>query len=151
MESRSDYILNKLKENCVNGNPTQMRLNSVLAQRQEAYTPEQVQFLERFLVNGVSDITRIFVLRILCKFGNPISKYIGFVKDFSSKFDNEIIKIAESQNDPETILQIASEERANVNSVVIALKRMNKVEYLTSFLFSENEDLSNLIRDMEDR
>jgi len=151
MESRSEYILNKLKENCANGTPTQMRLNSVLSQQQGAYTPEQVQFLERFLAGVVSDITRIFALRILCKFGNPISKYIGFVKDFSSKFDNEIIKIAETQNDPETILQIASEERSNVNSVVIALKRMNKVEYLTSFLFSGNEDLSNLIRDMEDR
>lgn len=151
MESRSDYILNKLKENSINGTPTQMRLNSVLSQRQGTYTPEQVQFLERFLANGVSDITRIFSLRILCKFGNPISKYTDFVKDLSSKFDNEIIKIAESQNDPETILQIASEERSNVNSVVIALKRMNKVEYLTSFLFSGNEDLSNLIRDMEDR
>lgn len=128
-----------------------MRLNSVFAQKQGTYTPEQVKFLERYLDYVFPETIRLLALRILCKFGNPISKYIDYVRDISSRFDNEIIKIAEFQNDPDTIISIASEERSNVNSVVVALKRMKKTEYLASFLFSENEDLSNLIRDMEDR
>ena len=151
MESRSDYILLKLKECCRDRRPTTMRLNSVLAQKQGTYTIEQVKFLERYLDYVFPETIRLLALKILCKFGNPISKYIDYVRGVSSRFDNEIIKIAESQNDPDTIILIASEERSNINSVVVSLKRMNKTEYLTSFLFSENEDLSNLIRDMEDR
>ena len=151
MESRSDYILLKLKECCRDRMPTTMRLNSVLVQKQGTYTPEQVKFLERYLDYVFPEMLRLIALKILCKFGNPISNYIDSVKDISSRFDNEIIKIAESQNDPDTIISIASEERSNINSVIVSLKRMKKTEYLASFLFSDNEDLSNLIRDMEDK
>ena len=108
-----------------------------------------MQFLERFLAPEFPENVRIQVLRLLCKFGNSVSKYLDTVGNNSSVLNHEIITIAESQNDPDTIIALASEDRANINLIVTALERMGKKEFLVSFLFSENEELVDLIQHLE--
>ena len=59
-----------------------------------------------------------------------------------------MMKIAADQNDSETILELASEDKNNMNNAVLLLKRIGKKGTLASFLFSKNNDLVDLIRDI---
>lgn len=141
--------LERLKESCKTAFPNERRLSILLRFPENSYTPEDLQFLERFLAPEIPENVRIQVLRLLCKFGNPVSKYLDTVGNNSSVLNHEIITIAESQNDPDTIIALASEDRANINLIVTALERMGKKEFLVSFLFSENEELVDLIQHLE--
>ena len=82
--------------------------------------------------------------------GNPICNYVNELGDgLSSKMVSEIIKLAELQHDPFTILQLANENKKNVHAAVIALKRMGEKDLLTGLMFSGNEELSHLIGEIQ--
>lgn len=148
----TNYIkkqLEKLLESCRNGFPNERRLSLLLQVPAESYDPEELKFLEKFLESPAPENVRIKVLQVLCRFGNPVSKYLDTVGNKSSVLNYEIIKIAELQNDPETIIALASEDKANMNLIVTTLERMGKKEFLVPFLFSENEELVDLIQHLE--
>ena len=60
----------------------------------------------------------------------------------------EIMRIAAGQNDADTILELASEDKNNMNNAVILLKKMGMKGKLASFLFSKNSELVDLIRNI---
>ena len=113
------------------------------------YHQDEVKFLEPYLKDSPEHI-QILILDILCLNGNPICNYVNELGDgLSSKMVSEIIKLAELQHDPFTILQLANENKKNVHAAVIALKRMGEKDLLTGLMFSGNEELSHLIGEIQ--
>ena len=140
--------LNKLKEICEElGGPTTSRLSFMMKEDPSIYSSEDVAFLEEFL-SEKDEKRSIMILKVLCRFGNPVSKYLSRFKIISSQLSMEMMKIAADQNDSETILELASEDKNNMNNAVLLLKRIGKKGNLASFLFSKNNDLVDLIRDI---
>lgn len=111
------------------------------------YGAEDVQFLEDWLVSS-EEKKSIMILNVLCRFGNPVSKYLDKFPKISSKLSMEIMRIAAGQNDADTILELASEDKNNMNNAVILLKKMGMKGKLASFLFSKNGELVDLIRNI---
>lgn len=147
---QQNYRYNKLLESVkFFGKPSLQRVRSMLVESPEKFSPEDFSFLENYLSDDTQEELKISILQVLCRFGNRVDQYLPRFNKISSRFGSEIIKIAEKQNDPDTIISIVSENNANVNLAIIALKRLKKIEYLTSFLFSGNEDLVNTIQDLE--
>lgn len=144
----SKYMLDALRRTCANGSPSLNRVNSLLREKPGSYTISELKFLEKYLFKRYPTNLRTAVLKVLCKFGNPVSNYVEELSD-SVKMKSEVIKIAEEQNDPDTILSLTDEGSMTINLGISALKRMGKTEYLTSFLFSDNEDLVNLVKNLE--
>lgn len=148
MQDPNQLRLEKLKESCLAGNPSAIRLNYMLKEPPSRYSANDVQFLENWLTNS-DEQTSILILKVLCRFGNNVSKYIEKFKSISSRMSMEIMKIASKQNDPETILNMVSEDKQNVNNAVILLNQMGRKEYLASFLFSQNNELVELIKSIK--
>ena len=70
---------------------------------------------------------------------------------YTSRFCSEVVEIAEEQDDPETVLGIVDKNPNMIGLVITTLKRMGKQEYLTSFLFSGDESIVKLVKDMGDQ
>lgn len=123
------------------------RLLFILKESSKTYSPEDVKFLEPWLFSSEEKIA-IVILKILCKFGNPVSKYVDQFESISSNLSMEIMRIAADQDDPDTIVELASEDKKNMNNAVIFLSKMGKKGHLATFLFSEDDGLIKLIRDI---
>ena len=145
MPDLSQLALNRLKDSCSSGRPSTGRLRYMLKSPQTMYSADDVKFLENWL-DSSDEQTALLILKVLCRFGHKVSEYVERFKSISSSMSMEMMKIAASQNDPETIIGLVSEDKQNINNAVILLNQMGKKEYLTSFLFSKNNDLVELIR-----
>lgn len=138
--------LEKLKMFCSSsGMPPQNRLMQLLREPESSLAADDVAFLEKWLYDS-DEKTSILILQVLCRFGNKVSRFVSNFETISSRMSSEIMRIAASQGDADTVLDMVSEDKQNVNNAVILLKKMNKKEYLTTFLFSPNQDLVDLIR-----
>ncbi len=138
--------LENLKRACDSeGMPPQNRLSFLLKEPSTSLEKEEVLFLEKWLYDS-DEKTSILILQTLCKFGNPVSMFYKNFPEISSRMSYEIMRIAYAQKDPDTILDLVSEDKQNVNAAIILLKRMDKKEYLASFLFSQNQELVDLIK-----
>lgn len=110
---------------------------------------EDVRFLEQCL-DSAFGTTKALILRVLCRFGNPISRYRKYFIDGSPVVRREAMMIAEAQGDAETVASFADEDQGSINEVVMTLKRMGRTEYLTSLAFSSNKEIADLVIGMEE-
>ena len=132
----------------MSGCPSAGRLSYMLREPLGSYSADDVAFLEDWLCKS-DEQTIILILKVLCRFGHKISEYTNRFDCVSSKMSMEIMRIASKQNDPDTILNMVSEDQQNINNAVIFLNQMGKKEYLASFLFSQNNDLVDLIKNIK--
>ncbi|MBP5458828.1 MAG: hypothetical protein J6Y62_01440 [Clostridia bacterium] len=109
-------------------------------------------FLEKYLFTA-SDNVQLLLLKILCEAGKPVSECL---QGYFGKHDKgeeipgvvaaELIRLAELQDDPETISAIISMEERNRHAGILALKRMGAEECLAPLLSSKDKTLSDLVR-----
>ena len=150
--SLKQFDYEKLKECAQRGFLSENRVKHLLQYSPDAFEPEDFLFLERLLDSSskIPDEDKRRTVLLLCHFRNPVGKYFKFLPEnmFTSRFCSDIAEIAEKQNDPETVLGIADKNPNMVGLVITTLKRMRKQEYLTSFLFSNDESIVKLVKDM---
>ena len=112
------------------------------------FTKSDLDFLEPYIGTDVDEKTETLIVKVLCKFGGKVADYVERIGHKTSKMKSEVMRIAEKQDDADTILKLVSEEDRNVNDAVLALKRMGRTEYLTMFLFSDNPSLVSLVQNV---
>lgn len=107
------------------------------------YPAEDVRFLEPYLKNSPESI-QILILKILCLNGNPVINYVDLFKNPSSMLTAEMIRLAKTQDDTVTILELAKENRKNAHLAILTLKEMGRTDCLMAFMLSPDEELAKL-------
>ena len=138
--------LEALRKTCeTNKIPSQNRMVYLLSESPEDIEKEEISFLEPYLTS-TDEKTSILVLKVLCRFGYKIEDLYVRFSSLSSQLRAEVMKQAFLQNSPETILEMVTDDEKNVNTAIILLKKMGREDLFASFLFSQNEELVNLIK-----
>lgn len=125
--------------------PTRAALVSVLNEPTDAYGVAELEFLFDYLKNG-DDSTKTQVIRILGRYGALASDIAPLLENPSNKIRNEVMRVAETQGDADTIVDMVLDDASNVHDAIFRLRRLGKTDHLIPFLFSDDEQLVELVK-----
>lgn len=108
------------------------------------YQKQEIQFVEKYLECNNLKI-KSFIIRFLCKNGSSLNNFFKYLDEDESLLD-EFIQIAYENNDVDCLLQLLNEQNGKLLDVILAIKKIGRNDLLTSLMFSDNEEIVDLVR-----
>ena len=142
-EKIADKFIALLKIKCNMGVFAEHLFRQVEKGNSQFYTLEKISWMEDFLRSENQNLAAS-CLRCLCSKGKNLIDYRELLTDRleDKVFSSKVISIAEDFNQPQVLVVYMDEKLCYVNRVILALKRTHNENYLTPFMFSENEELA---------
>jgi len=143
VQARAKNDLTRLRESCEQGLPSTMLMDRLLRwHSRRDYSHDDVSFLEAFLASSNPPLVRRKALEVLVRFGGSVSDHVELVDQSDRGFREFAMRTAAKYGDPDSVLLLATPEVTSL--AVMLLRGMGKSEYLTSFMFSDNESVVSL-------
>lgn len=110
------------------------------------YTKEDIEWMREF-VNSSNELIGTGCLEILCSAGASTTEFASYVSGNLEKkqWCYKFIELAEKQNDPDSLLFFLEEDGIYLNRAILALKRNKQESYLTTLMFSDNDDFTKAV------
>lgn len=123
------------------------RLFKTVARGSNAYYPlEKIKWMQEFLEDNNHNIAT-YCLECLCRHGLKLDEITDVItnKIKDRMFSLKVIEMAELQDNPNILLMFMDEENYYINRVILALKKTNHEDYLTTLMLSDNEKIVQAI------
>lgn len=141
-----DTYISLLKRRCAEGKYQENLFKKVIIGGKYNFPLEKIEWMRDY-VNHENQLIGAGCIEVLCRKGVLVSEFQSLItENFHKKvWCEKIIQMAELQDDPVTIISFLEEDSGYINRAVLALKKTNHKNYLTSLLLSNNKVLAKAI------
>lgn len=131
-----------LKTKCKEGKFHQVFFNRVIVSGKADFKLETILWMNEY-TNHENELMASACLECLCRKGMPVSDFEELIINNLNRkiWCEKIIQMAELQKNPSVLLSFLDENSGYINRVVLALKKMECENYLTTLLLSDDTKL----------
>ena len=120
----------------------------ILSQKTDCFKSSEVKFLEDYLDDDSINI-KSGALKVLCRYGHSLDEYVDIIfKENDMLWVDTIINIAVEQKNIDILLKLLDEKSNHLNKIIMAFKKLGREDYLTTLMFSTNDELVKVITKM---